>query len=143
MLSRSKLAQNWLLKLKYKSIIVVSITSNFLRDDNMRREELLSLRLHEAVALKLKTQPEFLNSLPKRLKGLSEKGQLHPYYLAEWQAWLDLEETTRLSYLGSEDEYWVSLRQSSPFAGFLSSKERQVVLKNFKKEWSVLCGELT
>ncbi len=109
----------------------------------MRREELLSLRLHEAVALKLKTQPEFLNSLPKRLKSLSEKGQLHPYYLAEWLAWLDLEETTRLSYLVSQDEYWISLRQSSPFAGFLTSKERQVVLKNFKKEWNVLCGELT
>ena len=107
----------------------------------MRREELLSLRLHEAVALKLKTKPEFLISLQKRLKDLSEKGQLHPYYQSEWLAWLDLEETTRLSSLVSKDEYWISLRQSSPFAGFLTSKERQVVLKNFKKEWDALCEE--
>ena len=107
----------------------------------MRREELLSLRLHEAVALKLKTNPEFLNSIPKRLKRLSEKGKLHPYYQSEWLAWLELEETTRLTSLVSKDEHWISLRQSSPFAGFLTSKERQVVLKNFKKEWDALCEE--
>lgn len=57
---------------------IISEHQTLLRGENMRREELLSLRLHEAVALKLKTNPEFLNSIPKRLKRLSEKGKLHP-----------------------------------------------------------------
>ena len=108
----------------------------------MRREELLSLRLHEAVALKLKAKPELIETIPQKLDRLSDLGQLHPYYKAQWQAWLTLDESSRLEQLLSCEEAWVSLRQASPFAGFLSPKERLVVLKNFKEEWATRCAEV-
>ena len=43
----------------------------------MRREELLSLRLHEAVARKLQGAPELIEEVEGKIERLSQMGQLH------------------------------------------------------------------
>jgi len=105
----------------------------------MRREELLSLRLHEAVAHKLQCSPELIEEMEGKIERLSQMGQLHPYYREAWLTWLTLDTDEQLSKLVSIDEKWVSLRQASPFAGVLSTQERMSVLRNFKEEWASRC----
>ena len=105
----------------------------------MRREELLSLRLHEAVAHKLQGSPELIERVAEKIERLAQMGQLHPYYQEAWLTWLTLDTDEQLSKLVSIDEESISLRQASPFAGFLSSQERISVLRAFKEEWALRC----
>ena len=106
----------------------------------MRREELLSLRLHEAVAHKLKRAPNLLTGVRARVTQLSELGQMHPHYQEAWLTWLTLELDEQLSALISQEETWISMRQVSPFAGVLETHERAEVLRRFREEWSQRCG---
>jgi hypothetical protein len=105
----------------------------------MRREELLSLRLHEAVADKLRTSPQLVDKVKERLLKLSQMGQLHPHYQEAWQHWLTLDLKAQLLTLTSVEEVWIDMRQASPFAGFLSQHERLEVLRRFKHEWAERC----
>lgn len=105
----------------------------------MRREELLSLRLHEAVADKLRTSPHLIAEAKERLLKLSQRGQLHPHYQEAWQRWFTLDLKAQLLTLTSAEEVWIDLRQASPFAGFLSQHERMEVLRRFKREWAQRC----
>ena len=70
----------------------------------MRREELLSLRLHEAVAHKLEASPELILSVEGRVERLFRIGQLHPHYRAAWLAWLSLDADERLRALVSVED---------------------------------------
>ena len=105
----------------------------------MRREELLSLRLHEAVAEKLQSSPELIERVAGKVERLYQMGQLHPYYREAWLNWLTLSVDEQVSKLVSVDEESISLRQTSPFAGFLSIQERMSVLRSFKEEWASRC----
>ena len=105
----------------------------------MRREELLSLRLHEAVAHKLQSSPELIERVEGKIERLHQMGQLHPHYREAWLTWLTLNLDEQLSKLVSVDEESISLRQASPFAGFLSTQERMSVLRTFKEEWASRC----
>ena len=86
-----------------------------------------SLALHEAVAAKLEADPALLRVARDNLcrwRAAAER----PAYV-EWQDLLDgapLSEV--LTILRSNSERAVRLRQSSPFAGVLTSEERNRVL---------------
>ena len=105
----------------------------------MRREELLSLRLHEAVARKLQLSPELIEQVRARLDHLSALDQLHPHYQKAWSRWLTLELNAQLKALTSPEEEWIAMRQTSPFAGFLTPPERIEILRAFRDEWAAQC----
>ena len=105
----------------------------------MRREELLSLRLHEAVARKLQLSPELIEQVRARLDHLSALDQLHPHYQEAWRRWLTLELNAQLKALTSPEEEWIAMRQASPFAGLLTPHERMEILRAFRDEWAAQC----
>jgi hypothetical protein len=105
----------------------------------MRREELLSLRLHEGVAHKLQRSPELIEQVRARLDHLSAINQLHPHYQEAWRCWLTLELTAQLKALTCTEEEWIAMRQASPFAGLLTPHERMEILRAFRDEWAAQC----
>jgi hypothetical protein len=100
----------------------------------MRRHEWIdqrSLALHEAVAARLEAQPEFLEMARTNLKRSLANGPAAA--LEEWQQLLDrLSLPALLALLRSPGEQAARLRQSSPFAGVLSPKERQAILDRYE-----------
>jgi type II secretory pathway component PulL len=86
-----------------------------------------SLALHEAVAAKLEAQPALIRvaraNLERWLRGTETAA------LLEWRRLLDvLSMPDLLALLCSPGEDAARLRQSSPFAGVLSPRERQAIL---------------
>ena len=90
-----------------------------------------SLALHDAVAAKLEAQPELLDVARANLQRwlrLNPAPALH-----EWARLLDsLSVPALVGLLRSADERATRLRQSSPFAGFLSAQERQAILNDYE-----------
>ena len=90
-----------------------------------------SLALHEAVAAKLEAQPALLEVARTNLKRWLAVRPAAP--LREWQRLLDtLPLPQLLRLLRSPDEEATQLRQSSPFAGVLSSAERLAILSRYE-----------
>ena len=86
-----------------------------------------SLALHQAVAGKLADRPELMEVVRENLRRWLARDPQPA--LREWQRLveaLELDELLRL--LRSPDERAARLRQSSPFAGVLSARERQDIL---------------
>lgn len=90
-----------------------------------------SLALHEAVAAKLEARPELLDVARANLqRWLAARPAAA---LREWQEFLDHTSLPDLlALLRSPDEQAARLRQSSPFAGLLSPKERQAILDEYE-----------
>jgi hypothetical protein len=89
-----------------------------------------SLALHEAVADKLLAHPELIEVARENLRRWLARGPQPA--LIEWRQLLDtlsLDELQRL--LRSPDERAARLRQSSPFAGVLTPRERQSILDSY------------
>ncbi len=86
-----------------------------------------SRALHEAVASKLKDQPELLAVARSNLERWLAASPSP--VLKEWQRLLDqLPLPELLTLLVSASEEAKQLRQSSPFAGLLTPAERQAIL---------------
>jgi len=87
--------------------------------------------LHDAVAAKLEAQPELLDVARANLQRwlcLNPAPALH-----EWAHLLDsLSVPALVGLLRSGDERATRLRQSSPFAGFLTAQERQAILNDYE-----------
>ena len=87
--------------------------------------------LHDAVAAKLEAQPELLDVARANLQRwlrLNPAPALH-----EWAHLLDsLSVPALVGLLRSVDERSTRLRQSSPFAGFLTAQERQAILNDYE-----------
>lgn len=90
-----------------------------------------SLALHEAVAARLKAQPQLLEVARANLRRwLAARPAA---VLREWQRLLDSLPLPQLvQLLRSPEEEAVRLRQSSPFAGILSPAERQAILARYE-----------
>jgi hypothetical protein len=89
-----------------------------------------SLALHEAVAAKLEASPELLGVARSNLARWLAHRQTAA--LREWQTLLDersVDQIVRL--LRSDDETARRMRQSSPFAGVLSARERLAILQHY------------
>jgi len=92
-----------------------------------------SLALHEAVAKKLAEHPELLEVARQNLRQwLAQNPQPA---LLEWQRLLDtLAFDELLELLRCPDERARRLRQSSPFAGVLTHRERQAILDRYESQ---------
>ena len=92
-----------------------------------------SLALHRLVAEKLRADSTLLDlagaNLDRWEAGASPR--LRPV-LAEWRALLGAPLDELLAVLTGEDERATRLRQSSPFAGALTSGERFAILREFQ-----------
>jgi len=90
-----------------------------------------SLALHEAVAVKLEMQPQLLNVVRANLQRWLGA---HPVpALVEWRDLMDrLPLPQLLVLLRSTSETAARLRQSSPFAGVLTPRERQSILSRYE-----------
>jgi excisionase family DNA binding protein len=100
----------------------------------LTRDQLRSLWLHRAVVGKLLANPGRALMLARR--NLRKLQQVHPRgraarVLAEWEQLLDGSVEAIAEVLTSKDQRSVELRQSSPFAGLLSERERASVLRAF------------
>jgi hypothetical protein len=86
--------------------------------------------LHEAVADKLESSPEWLGVARSNLERWL--GDNPRAALREWQTLIDdgsIDQIVRL--LRSDDEVGRRMRQSSPFAGVLSASERLAILRDY------------
>ena len=91
-----------------------------------------SLALHEAVAAKLEAHPELLDVARQNLERWLQKNPATA--VREWRRILDstpLPEVVAL--LRSSSDEAARLRQSSPFAGLLTTEERRPIMAAY--EW--------
>lgn len=99
----------------------------------MRSHDLIerrSLALHDAVATKLESEPSLLTLARANLARWCASGGTP--VLFEWLGLLDSLSVPELaSLLRSSDERATRLRQSSPFAGVLSMRERQEIFERY------------
>ena len=90
-----------------------------------------SLALHEAVAAKLEAHPQLLDLARQNV----ERWLLHSSAAAlrEWRGILDsVPLTDVVALLRSSSEEAARLRQSSPFAGLLTTEERRVIMAAYE-----------
>ena len=94
-----------------------------------RRIEERSLWLHRAVADKLLRDPAVLAKARERVERWRLDGSVHPNYAEAWSRVLaqTLEEIS--DRLADGGETMRALRQSSPFAGALTPRERWRILR--------------
>lgn len=100
----------------------------------LRREQLLSLWLHHAVAGQLVKDPEAV--LGQARKNVDKLSTQHPEarrWLEAWRRALDNGPGSVLQVLTSLDPSAVELRQNSPFAGTLTEAARNRVIVSVRK----------
>jgi len=92
-----------------------------------------SLAFSRLIADKLRANPAGIqharDNLERWLRECSERSRPA---LFEWRQLLDGPVEDLLSFLTSREERAVRLRQSSPFAGILTSEERWAILRDFQ-----------
>jgi excisionase family DNA binding protein len=107
------------------------------RTGGLTRDQLRSLWLHRAVAGKLLLNPDgVLRVARQNLRRLQEahpRGQA-ARALAEWQRLFEGPLEELIEVMTSKDQRSSDLRQSSPFAGTLTERERAAVLRSFGRE---------
>ena len=90
-----------------------------------------SLAFHEAVAAKVESQPDLMQIARANVDRWLRQRPLPA--LLEWQDLLGRESSeVILTILRSRTETAARLRQSSPFAGILTSAERQAILRRYE-----------
>lgn len=102
----------------------------------LSRDQLKSLWLHQAVAGRLVTDPdEVLGKARENLARLlrQHRKTMTEVWLRRWQDKINEGAGAVLKVLTSEDPEAVELRQNSPFAGVLPQPQRQKVLESFRR----------
>ena len=89
-----------------------------------------SLALHRAVAQRLKENPTLLEIARNNLERWCQEGGMRSYW-TEWKNILRSPLDEILSFLVSNDERAKWLRQSSPFCGILTPRERWKIYESF------------
>lgn len=101
----------------------------------LTREDHRSLAYHHAIAKVLRQNPRA--TLQRAKLTLARMHQGHPHaarLLDQWQDWLDLPIDELISKILDPSVIARDMRQVTPFAGVLSSRERMRILKRFQKE---------
>ena len=104
--------------------------------DHFRIEE-RSIALHRAIADRIRTNPRLMDkareNLQKYLDQFAQENSPAPKYLTEWQDILTHRPREAvLEFLVSSGEKAGRLRQSSPFAGILTPKERWKIYEAYR-----------
>jgi hypothetical protein len=94
--------------------------------------DLRSLAFHTLICEKIKQQDQIVRDALLRIERWRSTAstRLLPV-LAEWETWLQGPQDQLLSMLVSRNQESTRLRQSSPFAGVLSTQERTQILRRF------------
>jgi hypothetical protein len=98
----------------------------------MNRHQLIetrSLRLHQAIAEKLRRNPDLIRRAYENIGRWKRINSFPQPYLDEWQAVLDQGLEASLALMCEDSERGRRLRQSSPFPGILSNAERWRILR--------------
>jgi hypothetical protein len=104
--------------------------------DLHRLAEERSVAYHRVIAARLRERPEILREARQRVAGwLATSGQ-PPWRATQWAAILDLELPAIESFLTERSELADELRQSSPFAGALSPRERWQIWRETRERLS-------
>lgn len=97
--------------------------------DHKRIEE-RSLQLHKEIARRLEEDPQLIKVAKKNLiRWIARDGEIPVW--REWSELLNGALSQVLSVLLSPDERGTRLRQSSPFCGILSPRERWKIYESF------------
>ena len=90
---------------------------------------------HRLIASRISSDPSLLevarNNI-RRWRELARGRKKEPYYLSAWEKELEKGVEHVLSFMVDDSEYATQLRQSSPFAGIISQRERI----QFFREWN-------
>jgi hypothetical protein len=104
-----------------------------LADSDHRILDARSLAMHCRIARKIDANTALLEIPKRNLKRWRQmKSEAMPVYLDEWQQILDNPWPEVAAFITSFSDEAVRLRQSSPFAGVLNSKERKQVYDAFR-----------
>lgn len=100
------------------------------------RIEARSIALHRAVVEKIRRDPSLMEVPKANLRQLEARivrqGEKLPRWLLEWKAIIEnLDLESLFSFLVSGDERACRLRQSSPFSGILTPRERWEIYEAF------------
>ncbi|GID27008.1 helix-turn-helix domain-containing protein [Paractinoplanes brasiliensis] len=119
---------------KHRRVERITVEKVLRPQQELTRDQLKSLWLHQAVAGNLVADPDAV--LAKATENLDRllaqhQGTMTEVWLTRWRERLIRGPGAVLKTLTSEDPESVELRQNSPFAGVLSQPQRQQVLKAF------------
>lgn len=92
--------------------------------DRHRLAEERSLAYHAVVAGRLEHEPELLERARVRVRELLASRVPPPFHAVEWARILDRSHAEIATFLRDPSEHARELRQSTPFAGALSARER-------------------
>jgi hypothetical protein len=102
--------------------------------DGHQRAELRSLAYHRAVARKL--DERMLDRARTRLSRWETEGRIDPHWAARWHELLARPTPEIADLIASESGEAADLRQTSPFAGSLTERERREILNAVDKALS-------
>ena len=92
--------------------------------DPHRRAELRSLSYHRAIAERLATDPAIVVRARTRVSTWQQTGEVHPQWAAVWERLLAQPLSLLRAALIEDSEAMAAARQTTPFAGVLSPRER-------------------
>jgi hypothetical protein len=95
-----------------------------IRVDAHRLGEARSLAYHREVARRLRREPERIEVARERVQDWLRTGEPDARYARAWSEILDRSIEEIAAFLVEETETARALRQVTPFAGFLSARER-------------------
>lgn len=99
--------------------------------------DMRSLERHRIVAQKLSENPTLIHLATDaiaRWRALVRPNRPEPYYLKAWEDIIEQGLDATIDFITSDTEYATELRQSSPFVGFMSNKERTEFLRTWKEK---------
>ncbi|MDA8345273.1 MAG: hypothetical protein M0Z66_07305 [Thermaerobacter sp.] len=100
-----------------------------------RKNDVYSLRLHLAIASKLRADPDaVLRTAMRNLTGLRNRPN-ESYYVREWERLLRGPLDELLSMMVQDSEYATALRQATPFTGILKPQETWEIQRAVAEEW--------
>ncbi|MHB1681044.1 MAG: hypothetical protein ACYCTB_11160 [bacterium] len=97
--------------------------------DHIRIDE-RSLAMHKVIAEKLLQNPELLQKAKENIKRWRSQG-VKVSAFKEWEDIIDSGLENTVAALKSNSEKYIRLRQSTPFTGILTSKERREIYDSF------------
>jgi hypothetical protein len=107
-----------------------------------RRIDERSLAFHRLIAAKVRANPSSLQSARDNIgRWLRDCSPGVRPALLEWAGLLGGALEDVLAVMESGDERAVRLRQSSPFAGFLTDEERNAILREFQRNVAMETGD--
>lgn len=99
------------------------------------RNDLRSLRLHQAIADKLREDPTTVLTKARANLAKWQDDASAAYYVHQWQDLLNGPMDRLMHVLLEESEHATALRHASPFGGVLTPKERWTIYRALKEEW--------